>query len=684
MESCNVELIFDHVGHFGKFQIILYLICAYQNVSCGIHYLASVFMLSIPEHACKPPGNIRRAFSHNLSAWRLEDILALRSPDQKDHITVELQSGEIWELTRCNRTWRENKSHLVGESGGYGLQSPCSDGYVYDQSRWRNSLVEDLNLVCERKWYAYMIQPLFISAVLLGSITFGYLSDRFGRRMSLWCTSIGVFFFGIASIFIFDYFSFMAVRFFLTMAASGYFVVVIVYVMEIIGKKSRTWASVHLNTFFAIGVMLVALVSSLVNTWWLYQVILCTVTAPFILCCWMLPETPLWLISEGRYKEAQGVINTMAVWNKSSPCDLAELLSLDMRSSCDQSCTGIRKLSLADLFHDWDVSKRTLIVWLVWFTTNFGYYIFFTEAVRAKENQQLYLFLVGATEIPVYFFICVCLDRMGRRYTVVSCLLLASLFTALYVAMPLSHKTLRTAAVLVLKTTAGSTFAFIFIYTAELYPTIVRCLAVGSSSTVARIASIIIPFINQYWIVLPQILFGILAVLSGLLSLNLPETLNKPLASTWEKTKQQAPENKDGSGKAPPTAKKGGSGEAPPTTEKTEMKNTKKTWVWFPALAMLQTTLWNSGSTGPNTLFPSPWALHASGADAGTMEDGGNWEAGADAGTMEDGGNWEAGADAGTMEDGGNWEAGADPGTMEDGGNWEAGADAWTGEDAAP
>ncbi|CAO2627928.1 Solute carrier family 22 member 16 [Lemmus lemmus] len=341
-------------------------------------------MSSVPEHACKPPGKIRKAVFHNLSAWRLEDVLALRSSDQKDHITVEMQDGEIWELTRCSRTQRESTSHLGYESSGYGLDSPCSDGYVYDQSKWRNSLVEDLGLVCDWEWYAYMIQPLLTVGVLLGSVTFGYLSDRFGRRMVLWGTSIGVFFFGIASIFIFDYFSFMAVRFFLTMAASGYFGVVFVYVMEFIGKKSRTWASMQLNTFFAIGVMLVALVSSLVNAWWLYQIILCTVTAPFILCCWMLPETPLWLLSEGRYKEAQGIIDTMARWNESSPCDLAELLSLDVSSSCDQNCTASGN-SLADLFHDPDVSKRTLIVWLVWFTANFGYYVFFMEAIREKK-----------------------------------------------------------------------------------------------------------------------------------------------------------------------------------------------------------------------------------------------------------------------------------------------------------
>lgn len=70
-------------------------------------------------------------------------------------------------------------------------------------------------------------------------------------------------------------------------------------------------------------------------------------------------------------------------------------------------------------------------------------------------------------------------------------------------------------------------------------------------------------------------MFWFLAILSGLLSLRLPDTLNIPLASTWEKTEQQAPENKDGAGEAPPTAEKGSSDEAPPTAETPAMETRK-------------------------------------------------------------------------------------------------------------
>jgi hypothetical protein len=65
-----------------------------------------------PEHTCKPTGLVKQAISHNYSTWKLEDILALLSPGQKDHITVKLQDSETWELSRCSRIWRENTSHF--------------------------------------------------------------------------------------------------------------------------------------------------------------------------------------------------------------------------------------------------------------------------------------------------------------------------------------------------------------------------------------------------------------------------------------------------------------------------------------------------------------------------------------------------------------------------------------------
>uniref|UniRef100_A0A8C0X570 Solute carrier family 22 member 16 n=1 Tax=Castor canadensis TaxID=51338 RepID=A0A8C0X570_CASCN len=501
-----------------RFQILLYFICAYQNISCDIHYLTSVFMSITPEHTCKPTGLVKQAISHNYSTWKLEDILALLSPGQKDHITVKLQDSETWELSRCSRIWRENTSH-------------------FDYDKWKSSMVSRWNLVCEQKWYAKAIQPIFMLGNLLGAIIFGCLSDRLGRQLILWSTSIGMFLSGVSSALMFDYFSFMASRFLLAMAVSGYLVVVFVYVMEFIGMKSRTWASIHMHTFFGIRTKLVALVSYFIRTWWLYQMTFSTATVPFILCCWM-------------YKEAQRVVDTMAVWNKANSCNLSELLSLDANDPDGNSRTSV-KHSLVNLFYDRSVTIRTIILWLIWLTGSLGFYTFTLDTLNIGKHEFLLYFLLSVMDIPAYFFVCVGSIWVGRRITLAFSLFFVSLTCGVVERLPTKHKALISLAV---KFAIVSVFGLVYLYTGELYPTIIRLTAVGSGNVVSPVASIIIPFsmeLTQIWVFLPQSLVGVLAFLSGLLSLTLPETRGKLLATTW---KDMVPENNSSSNKLLPIA----------------------------------------------------------------------------------------------------------------------------------
>lgn len=57
-----------------------------------------------------------------------------------------------------------------------------------------------------------------------------------------------------------------------------------------------------------------------------------------------------------------------------------------------------------------------------------------------QSHTRLFGSMTGAMEIPAYLFMCLCLERVGRRYTMASCLLLASFICAVSVVMPrVSH-----------------------------------------------------------------------------------------------------------------------------------------------------------------------------------------------------------------------------------------------------
>ncbi|XP_054424869.1 solute carrier family 22 member 16 [Pteronotus mesoamericanus] len=471
MEFGRLDRLFDRVGHFGRYQVFLYFTCAFQNISCGIHYLASVFMTVLPKHTCMPPGKVTRVLFHNASMWRMDDIWNLFTLRHEDHIVVQLEDDEIWELKSCQRFRRDNKSSLNYEYNGHKSSFPCLDGYIYDKSKWDSTVVTQWDLVCNREWFARLIQPTFMFGVLLGALIFGYLSDRVGRRSVLWFTSIGMYLFGIAAAFTLDYYSFMLARFLLAIVSSGYLVVVFVYVTEFIGRKARTWASMHVHSFFAIGTMAVALTAYLVRTWWIYQLILSTVTIPFVVVCWMLPETPFWLLSEGRHEEAQVIVDKMAKWNRTSTCKLSELLSLDIYGPASKQPSKIEVHKFSDLFYDWNIGTRTVIVWLIWFTGCLGFYFFSLNSVNLGGNEYLNLFLMGAVEIPAYVFVCLGMDSMGRRNVLFLFLMSGAVFCGVIMVIPPDYHNWTVVASIAGKFAVGSVFGLIYLYTAELYPT---------------------------------------------------------------------------------------------------------------------------------------------------------------------------------------------------------------------
>ncbi|XP_032398703.1 solute carrier family 22 member 16 isoform X1 [Etheostoma spectabile] len=528
-----------------RYQACLYFAAVFQAIACGIHYLASVFLVQTPNFVCSVPGNITDVLYGNLTGFSLEDLLPIFKSDTGP-LVVRTAEGEQWELSRCRCALRINPKNFTYDFDGNKTVKSCDGNFVYDLSEIHQSIVTDWDLVCENEWLAKMCQPTFMLGVLVGALVFGDIADRVGRVRILMFTSLCQFGFGVCVAFSGNYYFFLVLRFLLAMVSSGYLVVVFVYVTEFTGIKVRTWTSMHVHAAFAVGIMVVALTGYLVRVWWIYQIILSTCTSPFLLLCWKFPETPFYLMAKGRHKETQTLLDTIASFNGlESRLKVHELLEPEetenakalLEEAEQRPLQYEKKLSILDLFGSWRMTGRTCTVWAIWFIGSLGYYVFSLGSVNLGGNQYVNLFLAGAVELPSYLVGCFAMDRIGRKKTCAPALILAGAACMLIVVVPPDIEALAIALSMTGKFAIAIAFGLIYLYTCELYPTIIRSLAVGSGSTMCRVGSVVAPFcvyLADVWTYLPQLIVGILAFIIGVLTLLLPETLGRPLTTTLE------------------------------------------------------------------------------------------------------------------------------------------------------
>ena len=146
-------------------------------MSCGIHYLSSVFLVETPNFVCSGPGNITDVLYGNLSGSSLEDFLPDFIP-RTGPMVVRTAEGEQWELSRCHSAQRISPTDFTNDFDGVKTVRSCHGNFVYDHTEVEQSVVTEWDLVCDKEWLAKLCQPTFMLGVLIGALVFGDLADR--------------------------------------------------------------------------------------------------------------------------------------------------------------------------------------------------------------------------------------------------------------------------------------------------------------------------------------------------------------------------------------------------------------------------------------------------------------------------------------------------------------------------
>ncbi|XP_069508617.1 organic cation/carnitine transporter 2-like isoform X2 [Ambystoma mexicanum] len=513
------------LGEWGPFQRTIFFLLSASIIPNGFNGLSAVFLSATPEHRCLVPAGV------NLSAaWRNASLPWESLPDG----TLAESRCHRYRLALIRNFSARGLSPGVDVDLGELPQEPCLDGWSYSTDLYHSTIVTEWNLVCENDWKGPLTSSLFFVGVLIGSFVSGQMSDRFGRKLVLFSTMAVQTGFSFIQVFSSSWEMFSVLFLIVGMGQISNYVAAFILGAEILGKSVRIiYSTLGVCIFYAIGYMLLPLFAYFIRDW---RMLLLALTAPGLLCIplwWIIPESPRWLISQGRIEEAEIIIRKAAKQNgilaPATIFDPTEIQELDSHKQ--------RAHNFLDLLKTYNIRTITFLSVFIWMIISVGYFGLSLNTPNLHGDPYLNCFLSAIVEVPAYVIAWLLLQTLPRRYTMASVLLLGGVVLLLIQLVPTDLYILSIMLVMLGKFGITAAFAMVYVYTSELYPTVVRNMGIGASSMASRLGSILSPYfvyLGAYDRFLPYILMGSLTVLMGILTLFLPETHGVPLPETIE------------------------------------------------------------------------------------------------------------------------------------------------------
>ncbi|KAJ5157497.1 glucose transporter, partial [Penicillium canariense] len=409
--------------------------------------------------------------------------------------------------------------------------------------------------------------------LILGASFWGISSDLIGRRPAFNCTLLiaGVFFCAVAGSM--NFIAFSAMWAVIGTAAGGNVPVDSMIFLEFV-PGSHQYLLTALSAWWNLGQLVVSLITWVFlanyscptdatpatcprqsNMGWRYTMITLGAMAlafTFIrMFLFKIPETPRFLLSQGRDEDAVDAVNYVARQNgKPEPLTIGMFREIDARLGVasnekegrshlstkeiiSENMQAFRGEHYRALFATRKLSIHTIIIWTIWLTIGIGYPLYFNFlpsylATKFTENSSLDLTyrnycITSAVGIVGPLSAAVAVNtKLGRRYMMGISAVVTAVFLFAYVGVNNSAASLAFSCVTSLL--GNFEYAIMYAFTPESFPAPHRGTGTGTAAALLRLGGLVASLISSQtgFTSAPIYVSAALWVAVGLLCIGLP------------------------------------------------------------------------------------------------------------------------------------------------------------------
>ncbi|KAB0377080.1 hypothetical protein FD755_011524 [Muntiacus reevesi] len=369
------------------------------------------------------------------------------------------------------------------------------------------------DLVCDYQSPNSVAKFLLMARMLVGSIVYNYLSDKFGGKTTLRGCLLQLTIADTSAVIAPTVLVYCSPCFLAGLPAPTTIANITILVLEWMAPRFQTVGTVLVICAIGATQILLGGLAFAIRDW-------CTLQWVFsvpLLVSFLFSRYKLSLIAHRNGRKNVGDTLTM------------EVLRSAMQEELEAAQT---KPSVFDLFRTPNLRKRICLLFFVRLLTTIPVFGLFLHLQFVGEDIFLLQILFGIVQLRGNYAAVLALNHLDRRVSQMVFIFLLAVSILLLIFIPQDMQTLRVVIATLAVGVSGAAFSSCLSHAFELTPPVLRVTALGiigfASATATALAPLVM-ILSVYSPHLPWIIYGVCSILGGFVVRLLPVTRNKPL-----------------------------------------------------------------------------------------------------------------------------------------------------------